>query len=66
MKSFDKHAERGTMRYERAGKILYVQWKDKRSVTVLSTIHNAQHNVNVVRNTKVDGKHVVVQLKKSL
>jgi len=63
IKQFDKHAERGTMRYARDGPILYVQWKDKRSVTVLSTIHSAVDSVNIIRNTKVDGQHVALEVK---
>ena len=60
---FDKYAERGDMRYGRNNQVLYVQWKDKRTVTMLSTIHSAIESVNVERNVKVNGQHVRLPIK---
>ena len=66
VKAFEKNAERGTMRYARSNSnnnILYVQWKDRRAVTMLSTVHNACEFVEVERNVKVNGAHQKMQVK---
>ena len=52
-KQFEKQAERGAMRYVRDGGILFQQWKDRRVVTMLSTVHRGNESVQVTRNTKV-------------
>ena len=62
VKMFDKHAARGTMWYEQEGDTLFVQSKDRRTVTMLSTVHSGNDSVQVTRNTKVNGEHVVLQL----
>ena len=54
-KHFERHGARGDMRYERVGRTVYVQWLDKRSVTVLSTFHVATDAVQVPRMVKVGG-----------
>ena len=50
-------------RYIRHSGKLYLQWKDKRVVTMLSTFHRGSDSVNVQRNTKQNGQHVVLQLR---
>ena len=39
VKNFERHAERGEMRYLCEGPILFQQWYDKRTVSMLSTYH---------------------------
>ena len=51
-KRFEKWAARGTIRYIRKQDALYVQWKDKRCVSVLSSIHRGNSTVMVARETK--------------
>ena len=55
VKTFQRHGDRGDMRYVRADGILYVQWLDKRVVKMLSTFHSATNSVEVRRMVKVDG-----------
>ena len=52
--AFQRHGQRGDMRYERVGEIVYVQWLDKRSVTVLSTMHRATSSVVVTHKVRND------------
>ena len=66
VKHFNKYTERGSMRYERIEKERYVQWKECRSVTLLSTVHGANDSVTVERNVKIDGVHQVLQIKQPL
>ena len=54
-KHFERHGARGDMRNERVDRTVYVQWLDKRSVTVLSTFHVATDAVQVHRMVKVGG-----------
>ena len=49
---FERNAPRGNMRYVQANGAVYLQWKDKRVVTMLSTYHKATDNVVIARNTK--------------
>ena len=51
------------MRNVREEDILFVQWKDRRTVTLLSTVHNGNDSVNIDRNTRVGGEHVVLHLR---
>ena len=57
-KDFEKHAPRGAMRYVRDGNMLLQQWKDRRVVSMLSTIHKGNSHVYVTRHSKVMGHHV--------
>ena len=50
-------------RYIRDSGKLFLQWKDKRVITMLSTFHRGSDSVNVQRNTKQNGQHVVLQLR---
>ena len=57
-KDFEKHAPRGAMRYVRDGNMLFQQWKDRRVVSMLSTVHKGNSHVYVTRHSKVMGHHV--------
>ena len=62
MKKFEKKADRGETRYVRDGNKLYQQWKDKRVVSMLSTVHKGHEHVTVARKSKADGQFQVVQI----
>ena len=61
--AFENHAERWSTRYVRQGDILVQQWKDKRVVSMLSSVHRGNAHVAVTRNTKVDRQHVQLELR---
>ena len=42
------------MRYVRTGDVCYIQWLDKRSVTILSTQHKATDHSDTTRRIRVD------------
>ena len=63
LKNFEKHAERGETRYVREGNILVQQWKDRRVVSMLSTVHRGDSHVMVTRHTKVNGQHVELNIR---
>ena len=46
------------MRYVRTGDVCYIQWLDKRSVTILSTQHKATDHSDTTRRIRVDGAWV--------
>ncbi|XP_072145227.1 piggyBac transposable element-derived protein 4-like [Dermacentor andersoni] len=50
--SWEKSAERGDVRWIRDGNILYMQWKDRRAVNLMSTIHTANEHVPAKRREK--------------
>ena len=55
-KQFEKKGLSGDMRYERERDIMYVQWLDKRVVTVLSTMHSATEYTEKTRKRRVNGE----------
>ena len=62
-KAFKKRSERGVTRYIQKNDILYQQWKDRRCVTMLSTIHRGNDHCMVTRNAKVNGAHQQLQIR---
>lgn len=62
-KAYQHRAKRGDMRYVRSSDVLSLQWMDKRCVTVLSTMHDANASIQVNRKVKQGGEvlNVVVQ-----
>ena len=62
-KHFERNAPRGDMRYVRSNGLLFIQWVDKRVVTMLSTYHKATDNLMIQRNTKQQGQHAVIHIK---
>ena len=65
VKRWDKQANRGDIRYVRDND-LFTQWKDKRTVTILSTLHKGNDRVMTQCRTKQNGQYVVVQVPKPL
>ena len=54
--AWNKKSKRGDMRWFREGDKLIVQWKDKRVVTIMTTLHNANESDLVDRNIRVGDK----------
>lgn len=52
-KEWAKKEQRGSMRWERDGVCLALQWKDNRPVTMLKSIDNVNDYVHTDRNEKV-------------
>ncbi|XP_072177003.1 uncharacterized protein [Diadema setosum] len=48
-----KQPKEETMRWYREGEKLVVQWKDRRVVTIMTTIHNANGSDTVNRNVRL-------------
>ena len=55
-KVWAKAKERRDMRWVRNGKVLSLQWKDNKVVTMVSSIDRADKYVEVERKVKIDGK----------
>ena len=62
-KTYEKDAARGDARYVRVNNKVFIQWKDKRVVTVLSTYHKGSAFVEINRNTKQGGQHAVLTIR---
>ena len=62
LKQFERYAERGTCRYIRDGNVLYLPWKDKRTVSMLPTIHQGHEHNLVQRNAKIAGQYQQLEL----
>ena len=56
VKTFERKGKRGDMRYVRNNCILYLQWLDKRSVSLLSTVHCATDHNDASRMVRVEGE----------
>ena len=52
-----KKGERGTMRWDRDGQLMFAKWKDTKDVCVLSTYHEATGTDQAKRRKKIDGKY---------
>ena len=55
VKEWEKGVQRGESRWERDGDILAMQWKDNKTVSFLSTIHEANKQGMVHRRSKNNG-----------
>lgn len=49
---WERKAERGNIRWLRESGVLYLQWKDRRAVNMMSTIHTANDHVLAKRRVK--------------
>ena len=63
VKQWARKAERGDMRWERDEDLLYVQWNDNKSVTLLSTFHDANTADVAERRSKEGGKFRKLEIK---
>lgn len=56
IKSFEKKSKRGGMRWCRDGDVLTMQWKDNKTVSLMSTIHTAAGTATATRRCKENGQ----------
>ncbi|XP_072143441.1 piggyBac transposable element-derived protein 4-like [Dermacentor andersoni] len=63
---WEKKAKRGDVRWLRDQDVLYLQWKDKRVVHMMSTAHTANKFVLAKRRRKVNNKWEEVSVKKPM
>ncbi|KAK3727392.1 hypothetical protein RRG08_038749 [Elysia crispata] len=56
IKEFEKGSKRGDYRWSRDEEVLTVQWRDNKTISVMSTFHEANSTEKVTRRTKVDNK----------
>lgn len=64
--TWERRAQRGDVRWIREGNILFMQWKDRRSVFLMSTMHTANKHVAAKRREKRGGQWVVNTINKPL
>ncbi|KXJ06058.1 PiggyBac transposable element-derived protein 4 [Exaiptasia diaphana] len=62
-KEWARRKDRGSMRWVREGNVLGLQWKDNRTVTMLTSIHSAQDFGFVDRQQKVEGRWRNVEIR---
>ena len=55
VKQWEKISERDDMRWIRLEEVLALQWRDNKTVSVLTTIHNATDLSQAQRRTKKNG-----------
>lgn len=63
---WERRAQRGDVRWIREGNILYMQWKDRRAVNLMSTMHTANEHVSAQRREKRGDKWTLRTIKKPL
>ncbi|CAM1154666.1 Uncharacterised protein r2_g4333 [Pycnogonum litorale] len=51
-----RNFQRGGMRWMRNGPFLFIQWKDRQVVNVISTCHSGTGSNSITRTVKVDGQ----------
>ena len=56
-KAWEKAAVRGEVRFIRIRDVLCLQWMDRKSVSMYSTVHRGQDFDMALRNTKENGQH---------
>ncbi|XP_049517028.1 piggyBac transposable element-derived protein 4-like [Dermacentor silvarum] len=64
--SWEKKAKRGDVRWLRQNNILYLQWKDKKVVHMMSTAHTANKHVSATRKERRGGVWSMTQIEKPL
>jgi hypothetical protein len=62
IKKWEKKSKRGDMRWVRLKEILALQWRDNKTVSVLSTMHKAKSVHLAKRRTKVNGAFVTLDV----
>jgi hypothetical protein len=63
VKQWEKISERGDMRWVRLEEVLALQWRDNKTVSVLTTIHNATDLSQAQRRTKKNGVFETLHVK---
>ena len=66
VKEFEKGSKRGDYRWSRDEEVLTVQWRDNKTISVMSTFHEANSTVKVTRRTKVDNKFERIEVKQPI
>lgn len=64
--TWEKRATRGDVRWLRCSGVLYLQWKDKRAVNMMSTAHTANNHVTATRKVKSGGQWTKIPIRKPL
>lgn len=64
--AWEKRAQRGDIRWIRKGSILYMQWKDRRAVNLMSTMHTANQHVPAKRRERRGSQWALKVIKKPL
>ncbi|KAK0065268.1 piggyBac transposable element-derived protein 3 [Biomphalaria pfeifferi] len=52
---------KGDMRWIRDGQLLTVQWRDNKTISLMSTIHDANDSVTAKRRTKTNVIHTYIK-----
>ncbi|XP_042142454.1 piggyBac transposable element-derived protein 4-like [Ixodes scapularis] len=64
--TWEKRATRGDIRWLRCRDVLYLQWKDKRTVNMMSTAHTANNHVSAMRKVKRGDRWTRIPIRKPL
>lgn len=62
--TWEKKAKRGDVRWLRHQGVLYLQWKDRRAVHMMSTAHTANSHVTATQKLKVAGQWKKIPIRK--
>ncbi|XP_072140441.1 piggyBac transposable element-derived protein 4-like [Dermacentor andersoni] len=62
--SWEKKAKRGDVRWLRRNNILYLQWKDRKVVHMMSTAHTANRHVTATRKERRGGVWTIIPIEK--
>jgi hypothetical protein len=63
IKEFEKRSKRGDMRWHRDDTVLTVQWRDNKTVSVMSTMHDANGSTTVNGRTKQSNQFSNISVK---